>query len=123
MLINTDFISIFMQSSYTKKRRSKLEIYLDILGVIQSGENKPTRIMTKTNMAWSQIQEEFLDLAERGLILVTDAQDFGPRRKRDKRSKYNYHLTKQGENILRYFRKDAAGLGDLIEVMHASKAQ
>lgn len=112
-----------MLPSFTKKRRSKLEIYLEIMNVIQSGESKPTRIMTKTNMAWSQIQEEFAALQERELIMVTDAVDVTRRRKKDKRTKLQYRLTRKGENVLRYFRKEAAGLSDLIDVMHASKAQ
>lgn len=112
-----------MLPSYTKKRRSKLEIYLEILSVIHSGESKPTRIMTKTNMAWSQIQEEFTGLANRGLVIVEDANTHSTRRRKDKRSKLQYRLTPQGENILRYFRKEASGLGDLIEVMHANKSK
>ena len=42
-----------------------MEIYLEILEVLQSGETKPTRIMTKTNMAWGQIQREFKDMEEK----------------------------------------------------------
>ena len=123
MLIKPDFFSITMLPRYTRKRRSKLEIYLEILTVISSGESKPTRIMTKTNMAWSQIQEEFAVLKERELIIVEDAVDYSRRRRADKRSKTRYRLTSKGEAVLRYFRKDATGLGDLIDVMHSSKAK
>ena len=108
---------------YVKKRRSKMEIYLDILSVIQSGETKPTRIMTKTNMAWAQIQKEFQSLEDGGLIVINQTPEPGRRQRKDMRSKLLYSLTKKGENILRYFRKDGKELGELIEVMHWSRGK
>ena len=110
-----------MLQEIVKKRRSKMEIYLEILGVIQSGETKPTRIMTKTNMAWAQIQKEFGDLEAKDLIQIEETPEPGYRKRKDKRSKLQYTLTRKGANVLRYYRKDAVELGELIQVMHGRK--
>ncbi len=112
-----------MLQEIVKKRRSKMEIYLEILSVLQSGETKPTRIMTKTNMAWAQIQREFRDLEEKDLIEIEETPEPGFRKKKDKRSKLQYSLTRKGANVLRYYRKDAGELGELIQVMHGRKVK
>ncbi|MBC8498327.1 hypothetical protein ISS40_03095 [Candidatus Bathyarchaeota archaeon] len=39
-----------------KNRRSKLEVYLDVLWAIKSGVNKPTRIMYESNLSWKPLQ-------------------------------------------------------------------
>lgn len=95
-----------------------MEIYLEILSVIQSGETKPTRIMAKTNMAWAQIQKEFKDMELRDLIKISATPEPGYRKRKDKRSKLQYTLTRKGSNVLRYYRKDAEELGELIAVIH-----
>ena len=108
-----------MRSSYVRKRRSKLEVCLDILAAINEGETKPTRIMSATNMSWRQLHQEFEQLLGSELIMVTDATSKQVGRKDDKRSKFRYHLTPKGTNVLRYLKKKASGLEELMEVMHA----
>ncbi len=110
-----------MRYSYVRKRRSKLEVCLDILAAINNGETKPTRIMSATNMSWKQLHQEFEQLIESELIMVTDATSEKVGRRDDKRSKFRYHLTPKGTNVLRYLKKQASGLEELMEVMHATK--
>ena len=62
-----------MLNSNIAKRRSTLEVRLEILDIIHKGETKPTRIMSATNMSWKQLQQEFQQLLEGELIMVTDA--------------------------------------------------
>ncbi|MBS7641093.1 MAG: winged helix-turn-helix domain-containing protein [Candidatus Bathyarchaeia archaeon] len=49
-------------------RRSKLEIYVDVLRAINRGINKPTRIMFATNLSWKTLSEVLKNLEERELI-------------------------------------------------------
>ena len=37
-------------------RRSRLEIFFDVLAIIARGVSKPTRIMYKTNLSWTSMQ-------------------------------------------------------------------
>ena len=39
-----------------KRRRSKLEVYLDVLWTIKNGTRKPTRIMYESNLSWKPLQ-------------------------------------------------------------------
>ncbi|TEU09360.1 hypothetical protein E3J20_06555, partial [Candidatus Bathyarchaeota archaeon] len=36
-------------------RRSKLEIYLEVLQIIKGGTSKPTRIMYSANISWQPL--------------------------------------------------------------------
>ena len=110
-----------MPPGYKRKRRSKLEVCLDILGVIAKGESKPTRIMSATNMSWKQLHVEFDKLIERELIMVVDVTSEARRRKSDKRSKLEYRLTQKGENVLKYMRRTASEVESLMAEIHVSK--
>ncbi|MEM1606749.1 MAG: winged helix-turn-helix domain-containing protein [Candidatus Bathyarchaeia archaeon] len=50
------------------KRRSKLEIYIDVLRITGCGINKPTRIMFAANLSWRTFKEVIADLERCGLI-------------------------------------------------------
>jgi len=80
-------------------RRSKLEIYIDILEEIKNGVMIPTRIMYGTNLSWKPLQQILKALVNRGLIVESTAEE------RDKRTKKVYNLTEKGENVLHYFNK------------------
>lgn len=81
-----------------KNRRSKLEIYLDILNVIKEGNTKPTRIMYGANLSWKLLQGVLGSLVSQGLIDEVDLS-----RSRDKRTNRVYQVTKKGDNVIRYF--------------------
>ena len=49
-------------------RRSQLEIRLNILSIVRSGVDKPTRIMYAANMSWKPVQRILSYLVEQGLL-------------------------------------------------------
>ena len=93
------------------RRRSKLEIYLDVLRVIKGGVRKPTRIMYGANLSWKPLQQVLRSLLDQGLIIEIDVSDGG-----DKRTTKHYEITQKGENVLRYFDR-ARRLIELEEVV------
>lgn len=86
-------------------RRSKLEITLSVLKAIESGIDKPTRIMYSANMSWNPTQKVLERLVQEGHIQVTE--EFG-----NKRAKKRYEITEKGRNVLRYFH----GAEELINI-------
>lgn len=83
-----------------KPRRTKLELYLDVLWVIKNGTRKPTRIMYGANLSWKPLQQILKSLVSQGLIRAVDASE-----SRDKRTNTCYELTQKGENVIRYFNR------------------
>ena len=82
------------------RRRSKLEIYLDVLWVIKSGTEKPTRIMYGANLSWKPLQKILGSLVSQGLITEIESGD-----RDDKRTTKTYSITQKGDNVLKYFSK------------------
>ena len=80
-------------------RRSRLEIYFDILEVINKGITKPTQIMYKTNLSWIVLQEMFETLMKGGFI-----------REENEKSSQRYFVTEKGKNALSYHMKSLEGL-------------
>ena len=96
------------------RRRSKLEIYLDVLWLIKNGTNKPTRIMYGSNLSWKPLQRILRSMIDQQLVCEVDATDL-----RDKRTTLCYELTQKGENVIRYFNKAK----DLIELEEVAKVR
>ncbi|UCD45346.1 MAG: hypothetical protein JSV27_02265 [Candidatus Bathyarchaeota archaeon] len=90
-----------------KRRRSKLEVYLDVLWTIKNGTQKPTRIMYESNLSWKPLQRTLNSLMSQELI-----QEFEPTNLRDKRTTTCYELTQKGENVIHYFKRAE----DLLEL-------
>ena len=86
-------------------RRSKLEIMLNVLGTIEGGVDKPTRIMYSANMSWNPTQKVLDKLVREGHITVTE--EFGAQR-----AKKRYEITEKGRNVLKYFQ----GAEELINI-------
>jgi predicted transcriptional regulator len=80
-------------------RRSKLEIYVDILEEIYNGVIIPTKIMYGANLSWKPLQQILNSLVNQELIVEVTAESG------DKRTKKAYNLTEKGMNVLRYFNK------------------
>jgi len=87
-------------------RRSKFEIYIDILNEIRGGTVIPTRIMYGANLSWKPLKQILKNFITNGLI-VERVSDDG-----DKRKRKVYALTEKGENVLKYFSR-AKGLMEL----------
>ena len=86
-------------------RRSKLEIMLNVLGAIERGIDKPTRIMYSANMSWNPTQKVLDKLIKEGHILVTEEYS-------TQRAKKRYVITEKGRNVLKYFK----GAEELISI-------
>ncbi len=83
------------------ERRSKLEIYLEVLQIIKGGTSKPTRIMYNANISWQPLMRVLGSMMNQGLVREIDVRDTG--RKRDKRTTKIYEITMKGEQVVRYF--------------------
>lgn len=80
-------------------RRSRFEIYIDVLSEIKNGSNKPTQVMYGANLSWRPLQEILKSLVNQGLISEI-GEDI-----RDRRTKVQFQLTPKGENVIRYYTK------------------
>lgn len=87
-------------------RRSRLEIYFDMLKVIGRGIDKPTKIMYKTNLSWETTQETFDILLDSGFI----------QEKVTENSK-RYQVTEKGKNALSYYLKSVDGLVEVKQII------
>ena len=80
-------------------RRSKLEMYIDILKVLARHRSlKLTHVMYKANVNCSVLKQSLDFLIQQGLI---EEQSFS--KKRTKR--VVYMITERGRTVLRYFRE------------------
>ncbi len=80
------------------KRRSMLDIVLDVLSVVRDGVDKPTRIMYAANLSWRPTQRILKMMVERGLLKVVETEGDG-------RTKRRYVITERGLNVLEYFER------------------
>lgn len=95
-------------------RRSKLEIYLEVLQIIKSGVSKPTCIMFQANISWQPLKRVLNSMVSQDLINEIDTTSI--ERKRDKRTSKIYEITMKGEQVHRYFK----GANYLNEVINTS---
>lgn len=81
-----------------KGRRSRLELYLEVLRAIKNGTEKPTRIMYEANLSWKILNDVLSSLVSQELIEEIDMLD-----SRDKRTKKVYRIKPKGDALIRYF--------------------
>ena len=81
-------------------KRSKLEIYFDVLRVIGKGVSKPTRIMYGANLSWRSLEQVFAKLIAQGFIEVEE-----------QKTAKRYGLTPKGQRALQYYYR---ALEDLV---------
>ena len=74
-------------------RRSRLEMYIDILEVIAKGVSKPTHIMYKANLAWNPTMR-YLDYLIGQELIHEEGYESGRR----------YKITEKGIRVVQYFR-------------------
>ena len=94
-------------------RRSKLEMWLDVLAIIKGGTNIPTRIAYGSNVSWKNLQQIIESMTSQGLVRELETRNM---RRRDKQTMKHYELTQKGEEIVKYFRRGR----DLIQVEEVS---
>jgi len=80
------------------RRRSKLDIMLNVLSVVRGGVDKPTRIMYAANLSWRPTQRILRSLVQRGLLREIEDTE-------SRRTKRRYEITEKGMRVLKYFDK------------------
>ena len=91
-------------------RRSRFEIYVDILTEVMNGSNKPTKIMYGANLSYKPLKMILQSMLDQGLIDERDGTS------KDKRTKVTYEVTQKGMNVVRYYSKAK----NLIEIKNPS---
>lgn len=81
----------------SSRRRSKLEVKIDILEAIKDGIQKPTKIMYKANMSWKPLTEILNNFVEGGLVNVIETPTG------DRRTSKIYELTDDGHKALMHW--------------------
>ena len=89
-------MEIFDDRSMAK--RSRLQMHLEVLRAIKDGTEKPTRIMYRTRLSWSILNDILSSSVRQGNIEAVDVTS-GRRGRADKA----YRITQKGENALNYF--------------------
>ena len=92
-------------------RRSKLELYIDVLTSIKKRISKPTNIMQDANLSWKSLQRILDDMCEQGFVLVVEESGH----RRDRRSSRLYELSGKGLDLLSFFR-NKVGLDEVALV-------
>lgn len=87
-------------------RRSRLEIYFDILKVIESGFVKPTQIMYQTNLSWVSLQDMLETLITNGFI---------KEERKGISARTTYKVTDEGRSALSYHLKALDGFNKAEE--------
>lgn len=86
-----DMIPINLQTT----RRSRIEVYIEVLGAINNGIHKPTQIMYHINLSWKPLQRVLQNLVSQGMIKEENISH--------NRTTTRYYLTPKGENTIIYF--------------------
>ena len=73
-------------------RRSRLEICINVLQIVNKGCHKPTRIMYKSNLSWIPLCEVLSFLMKQGAL-----------RMKERGKKREYYITEKGKEILKYY--------------------
>jgi predicted transcriptional regulator len=80
-------------------KRSRLQIYFDVLEVIAEGTSKPTQIMYGTNLSWNTLNNVFEVLINSKFL-----------RKENTKTSKKFYITTKGQQALSYYRKSIADL-------------
>lgn len=73
-------------------KRSRLELYLEVLMAIDRGVSKPTNIMYRCNLSWTNCKEILDFLVRRNLVTVVENNN-----------RKLYRLTENGKELLENF--------------------
>jgi len=81
-------------------RRSKLEIFLDVLSVIKSERKNSTNIRYSANLSWKMLQRTVESMVDQGLIREVYTRDG-----RGNLTIKTYEITQKGENFAEFFKR------------------
>ena len=76
------------------RKRTRLELFIDVLTQLSSGVAKPTNIMYKCNLSWRPLQEILDSMVQQGLIETYE-----------NKKRRTYGITSKGVETLRYIEK------------------
>lgn len=79
-------------------KRSRLEMYFDVLKAIDEGIHRPTTILHRTHLSWMPLCKVFDPLVNGGFV----------REEKKERSK-RYYITEKGKHALSYHRRALEG--------------
>ena len=82
-------------------RRSSFQITIDVLKVINKGEERPTRIMYASNLSWNSLKSTLSLLVSKGYIC-----------KNCLNQNIKYSITAKGQEILDYYNQ----LNSLVQI-------
>jgi predicted transcriptional regulator len=85
------------------KKRSKLEITLQVLHSIYRGTGKTTHIMYDAGVSWVHLKRILDSMISQGLVEEIEASSL--KRRGDGRTSVIYQITEKGVNVLSYFKK------------------
>ena len=74
-------------------KRSRVEIHLDVLKIVNEGTCRPTRIMYEACLSWKSVNRVFKHLTSQGLLAS-----------RKEGSHTVYEITGKGRDVLQYFK-------------------
>jgi predicted transcriptional regulator len=80
-------------------RRTRLEIYFDVLRAIKNGSNMKTHIMNAANVSHKRLNEMLKYLVSQGFIEEVRTLNW-----RDKRVGVSYDFTPRGEKVMSYLK-------------------
>jgi predicted transcriptional regulator len=96
-------------------KKTRLEIYFDVLRAIKSGNNRKTWIMRAANISWHRLNEMLTSLISQGFVEEVKTLHWS-----DKRIKTSYDFTLRGEKMMSYLEQcevlsDEVDLGELLK--------
>lgn len=84
-------------------KRSRLQIYFEVLQVIDGGTIKPTQIMYKTNLSWNTLRKVFEVLIDSAFIVMEEK----------KKNSRRYYITEKGKRALTHYRRSIEELASI----------
>ncbi|MFB0558443.1 MAG: winged helix-turn-helix domain-containing protein [Candidatus Bathyarchaeia archaeon] len=81
------------------KRRTRLEMYFDVLIAMKRGNNNKTSIMNAANISWKTLNEILGSLTSQGFVEEVKTLQW-----RDRRIRVYYDFTARGEKMMIYLK-------------------
>ena len=81
------------------KRRTRLEMYFDVLVAIRRGKTKGTHIMQHANMSWNTLNTILSSLMNLEMVKEVSTMHW-----KDKRIRKCYQFTEKGESMMKYLK-------------------
>lgn len=81
------------------KRRTRLEMYFDVLMAMKRGNNNKTSIMNAANISWKTLNEILGSLMSQGFVEEVKTLQW-----RDRRIRVYYDFTARGEKMMIYLK-------------------